>query len=44
MAANPKNAEWWDIMMPLQAPIANGERGRVVGRHGGNRSLGLNRP
>jgi len=23
MAADPKTQEWWDIMMPMQLPVAN---------------------
>ena len=23
MAADPKTQEWWDVMMPMQAPVAN---------------------
>lgn len=27
MAANPKNAEWWELMMPLQEPIETATAG-----------------
>jgi L-rhamnose mutarotase len=27
MAADPKTQEWWDIMMPMQLPVANRAEG-----------------
>ncbi len=27
MAADPKTQEWWDIMMPMQQPVANRAEG-----------------
>ena len=41
MAADPKTQEWWSICMPMQAPLADPQGGRVVGRDGRRVSCGL---